>query len=339
MKQAIFWANLFALILASSPAAAYNCSGGRYSLTVNTEPPNSRVRIMNIRPKYRDGICLKAGWYDIKVTHPDYHENKQWIEVNRNTSIDVVLTGYSPGAYTCPRGKYSLTVNAEPSDSRVRIMNIRPKYRDGICLKSGWYDIKVTHPDYPGNRLGVVVNRDTSIEIALMPERIVLNGENAPMQKRIVSNEKNAATVTGKDHSRKTHCPVDSRLPNHVTITKPKNGDKVGGSVTVKGTFTRKDRSRVWVLLHPKVGFLGQWWPQNKTTIHPDGTWEALAYVGGRQDVGMEFEIAVAAFGVEENRWIEEYHKKAAKDGSSRPIDFPKTTSNICIATVRKTSH
>jgi len=49
MKPAIFLANLLALILASSPAVAYNCPSGRYSLTVNTEPPDSRVRFENIR--------------------------------------------------------------------------------------------------------------------------------------------------------------------------------------------------------------------------------------------------------------------------------------------------
>jgi hypothetical protein len=135
------------------------------------------------------------------------------------------------------------------------------------------------------------------------------------------------------------HCPADPRLPNHVTITKPKNGDNIGHKLIVKGTLSRNDLSHVWVLLHPKLWFQGQWWPQNKPTIHADGTWEALAFVGVPQDIGMEFEIAVAVFGVEENRWIEEYHKKAAKDGSWRPIDFPETTSNICILTVRKTSH
>jgi hypothetical protein len=44
--------------------------------------------------------------------------------------------------------KYRLTVNATPSDSRIRIMNIKPKYRHGIVLKPGKYDIEVTRSGY-----------------------------------------------------------------------------------------------------------------------------------------------------------------------------------------------
>ena len=41
-------------------------------LTVATTPDDARVRIMNIRPRYRDGIGLAPGAYDIEVSAPGY---------------------------------------------------------------------------------------------------------------------------------------------------------------------------------------------------------------------------------------------------------------------------
>ena len=44
--------------------------------------------------------------------------------------------------------KYSLHIQTNPSDARVQIMNIKPKYYDGIKLKSGRYDIRVSRRGY-----------------------------------------------------------------------------------------------------------------------------------------------------------------------------------------------
>jgi hypothetical protein len=62
-----------------------------YSLTVNTTPSGSRVRIMNINPRYYSGIRLKSGRYDIEVSHPGYQTYRKWIRVNSDSTISVVL--------------------------------------------------------------------------------------------------------------------------------------------------------------------------------------------------------------------------------------------------------
>jgi len=42
-------------------------------LTIKTSPENARIRILNIIPKYRDGMLLKPHKsYEIEATHPDY---------------------------------------------------------------------------------------------------------------------------------------------------------------------------------------------------------------------------------------------------------------------------
>ncbi len=61
-----------------------------------------------------------------------------------------------------------LTVFTEPSDARVRIMNIGPKYRDGIRLDYGRYDIEVSKPGYRTQRFPISVDsRQTALNVDL----------------------------------------------------------------------------------------------------------------------------------------------------------------------------
>lgn len=61
----------------------------------------------------------------------------------------------------------SLTVVAQPSDSRIRIMNIKPKYESGIELEKGKYDVEVSKPGYVTYREWVVVDKRTILTIEL----------------------------------------------------------------------------------------------------------------------------------------------------------------------------
>ncbi len=73
--------------------AESTCPDNKYRLTVNATPPTSRIRIMNIKPKYRPGICLTPRKYDIYVTHRDYHPYRKWIKTKpADVSLEVTLT-------------------------------------------------------------------------------------------------------------------------------------------------------------------------------------------------------------------------------------------------------
>jgi TPR repeat protein len=75
------------------PAKESDCPDNQYALTVNATPSTSRIRIMNIRPKYQPGICLTPRRYDIYVTHRDYHGYREWISLTAaDMSLDVALT-------------------------------------------------------------------------------------------------------------------------------------------------------------------------------------------------------------------------------------------------------
>ncbi|MCP4699075.1 MAG: CHAT domain-containing protein [Gammaproteobacteria bacterium] len=71
-----------------------------------------------------------------------------------------------------PAGKFTLAVHASPTDSKIRIMNIRPKYTPGIALAPGNYDILVTRPGYKEHRKWVkVTDADVSLEVVLVEQK------------------------------------------------------------------------------------------------------------------------------------------------------------------------
>jgi len=66
-------------------AATATLKKARASLVVNAEPANVRVRIMNIRPRFYQGILLTSGSYHIRINAPDDESSKgtnHWITLN-----------------------------------------------------------------------------------------------------------------------------------------------------------------------------------------------------------------------------------------------------------------
>lgn len=55
-----------------------------YSLTINTTPYDTKVRILNIKPKYQHGIKLEKGSYHIEVSKDGYETIDQWISLNQD---------------------------------------------------------------------------------------------------------------------------------------------------------------------------------------------------------------------------------------------------------------
>ncbi|UTF60523.1 SUMF1/EgtB/PvdO family nonheme iron enzyme [Gilvimarinus sp. DA14] len=64
-----------------------------FTLTVQATPANARVRIMNIREKYRDGIALPPGSYQIEVTAPGHRRYLRWTQLkDQNLELPVTLS-------------------------------------------------------------------------------------------------------------------------------------------------------------------------------------------------------------------------------------------------------
>jgi len=58
---------------------------GAGNLYVDVYPKDSRVRIMNIKPKFYQGIWLNSGYYDIFVTKKGFYPFRKWIKVGYQT--------------------------------------------------------------------------------------------------------------------------------------------------------------------------------------------------------------------------------------------------------------
>ena len=63
-----------------------------YSLTVTHTPKTARVRILNINPKYQDGIKLKTGKYHLEVSQDGYETSKRWVTLSKNSVFNFSLT-------------------------------------------------------------------------------------------------------------------------------------------------------------------------------------------------------------------------------------------------------
>lgn len=58
-------------------------------LTVNTEPVDAKVRILNIGPSYSSGMALDPGRYHLEVTSQGYEEETRWVNLAAGESLDL----------------------------------------------------------------------------------------------------------------------------------------------------------------------------------------------------------------------------------------------------------
>ena len=114
----------------------------KFSVNIHTIPANATIKITNIKPKFYQGMRLKKGRYYINVSKQGYITKKQYFDLAENSSYSVTLKKIKVVQ------KYPLTINVTPSDAKVQIMNIKPKYYDGIMLKKGKYNIRVAKYGY-----------------------------------------------------------------------------------------------------------------------------------------------------------------------------------------------
>lgn len=61
-----------------------------FKLFINS-PNAERIRVLNIKPKYRDGMWLKRGKYHIEVSAKKHATYKRWIKLTEDTSLAIVL--------------------------------------------------------------------------------------------------------------------------------------------------------------------------------------------------------------------------------------------------------
>ncbi len=86
------------------------------------------------------------------------------------TNSEAAAQNNSPLAVEQLPPSYSFSVTADPSDARIRILNIRDRYQDGIALEPGRYHIEVSRVGYQTYDNWVLIqDQDLQLKIKLNP--------------------------------------------------------------------------------------------------------------------------------------------------------------------------
>jgi formylglycine-generating enzyme required for sulfatase activity len=65
-------------------------------LTIKSSPDNAKIRILNIVPRFQQGMELKPGRYHIEISKTGYKRHTEWIELSKEGKVhSVVLTAQS----------------------------------------------------------------------------------------------------------------------------------------------------------------------------------------------------------------------------------------------------
>lgn len=125
--------------------SSYQTTLPTYKLTIQATPSNARIRIMNIKPKYYDGIKLKKGKYHIIVDKHGYYTIDQWIDLNKDEyfTADLQKKAYektvnsNQNNYTQSSSSYSPTYTSNTSNSKYV-----SAHSDQECYNQGMYPAK-----------------------------------------------------------------------------------------------------------------------------------------------------------------------------------------------------
>jgi serine/threonine-protein kinase PpkA len=58
-----------------------------YALTIHVTPKKSRIKLLNTPEKYKDGMTLTSGRYQVELSNPGYTTQTEWIEI-KNQAIE-----------------------------------------------------------------------------------------------------------------------------------------------------------------------------------------------------------------------------------------------------------
>ena len=150
----------------------------KYALTIESEPSDALVKILNNERRYQPGMMLEPGRYQVEVSRKGYITKTEWVELtDRELSWPIALEPI----------RFALTIRPEPNDATVTIRNVKANYEPGMMLEPGRYQVEVSRKGYITKTEWVeLTDRELSWPIALEPIRFALT----------IRPEPNDATVT-----------------------------------------------------------------------------------------------------------------------------------------------
>lgn len=150
---------LVLVLLLLFPALAHaqrKVSGPRTAtLFVDTEPADAQVRLLEIKPKFKQGIALPAGNYVIDVRRKGYLTQYKQFRLADGQTLRVKVTLQRDPAVPLPKddpanpdvpGK--LFVDIDPQDAVIRILDVSTKFEQGVELPAKTYSLDANKDGY-----------------------------------------------------------------------------------------------------------------------------------------------------------------------------------------------
>lgn len=141
------------------PAIAHaqrKVSGPRTAtLYVDAEPADAQVRLLEIKPKFKQGIALPAGNYVIDVQRKGYLTQYKQFRLTDGQTLRVKVTLQRDPAVPLPKddpanpdapGK--LFVDIEPQDAAIRILDVSTRFAQGVELPAKTYSLDANRDGY-----------------------------------------------------------------------------------------------------------------------------------------------------------------------------------------------
>lgn len=171
-------------------ASSVDADAGEAGYPLFITPKDAKVRILNIKPKFKQGIRLLPGKYHLEIKYKNFDTITPWIEIKDGTVYIELLTQVGDGvkiansagssamvedveavdnaASDVPAGHYRLNVTTVPEDATVHIFNTQQVYTAGMALKPGRYLLHISAPNVPMHKKWVeIVDQDVDVHMEL----------------------------------------------------------------------------------------------------------------------------------------------------------------------------
>ncbi|WP_257283183.1 PEGA domain-containing protein [Endozoicomonas sp. SESOKO1] len=144
----------------SAPATDKPSRSDSLSLFIYTEPSNAKVRVMNIKETYKNGISLKPGRYDIEVSAPGFKTQRRFVELSPQQSRFSFILGRASkvSVANLPKGGYAIDTKGQ----RLRLP---------LAVDSSELEFYLTAPGYQQKFYSVKAGKDTTVRANLEPVR------------------------------------------------------------------------------------------------------------------------------------------------------------------------
>ncbi len=250
-----------------------------FRFSVKTQPPDARVEFVGLDKKYAAGMELEPGKYRIAVSKPGYKPFEQWVELGlEDLTVPVELEKLL--------GK--LTVGIKPKDARIRILNIKAKFEQGMELEPGRYRIEVAKQGYMTHEEWVALDKEDltvsveleklyELKVSTKPEDADISILNSPRQ-----YEPGIFMKPG-EYKVRVSAPGYASEERHVDIT---NSEKAITEASIDGDFyfnkEKKSRKKIpdenWSISNVNLSNEEQIVLENLIKLARDDQWAEISH-------------------------------------------------------------